>query len=138
MAINTIGLLSPGDRGSMVAKVLRSHGIRILTCLQGCSERTRMLAREAQIDAVPTDEDLVRETEMVLSIVVPEHALSTARLVAGAMRTAGRNSVYVDCHAIAPGTMSAVSEAITAVGSRDHRTAPRQPVSLAFTPPGQR
>jgi 3-hydroxyisobutyrate dehydrogenase-like beta-hydroxyacid dehydrogenase len=118
MAVETIGLLSPGDMGSVVAKVLQSHGIRVLTCLQGRSERTRMLAREAQIEAVPTYGDLVRETEMVLSIVVPEHALSTARLVADAMRSAGRNSVYVDCNAISPGTMSAVSGAITAVGSR--------------------
>jgi 3-hydroxyisobutyrate dehydrogenase-like beta-hydroxyacid dehydrogenase len=118
MAIKTIGLLSPGDMGSVVAKVLKSHGIRVLTCLKERSERTRMLAHEVQIESVPTYEDLVRETEMILSIVVPEHALNTARLVADAMRTAGRSSIYVDCNAISPGTMSGVSEAITAVGSR--------------------
>ena len=33
MAVETIGLLSPGDMGSVVAKVLQSHGIRVLTCL---------------------------------------------------------------------------------------------------------
>jgi hypothetical protein len=53
MSIKTIGLLSPGDMGNVVAKVLQSHGIRVLTCLKGRSERTRMLAREAKIDDVP-------------------------------------------------------------------------------------
>jgi hypothetical protein len=54
MSVKTIGLLSPGDMGHVVGKVLQSHGLRILTCLKGRSERTRMLAREAQIDDVPT------------------------------------------------------------------------------------
>jgi len=85
MSVKTIGLLSPGDMGNVVAKVLQSHGLRVLTCLKGRSERTRMLAREAHIDDVPTYEALVSETEMLLSIVVPEAALSTARLVADAL-----------------------------------------------------
>src|SRR5919109_3004099 len=76
MSLNTIGLLSPGDMGSVVGKVLQSHGLRVLTCLKGRSERTRMLAREAQIEAVPTYEDLVGGTEMMLSILVPEEALN--------------------------------------------------------------
>jgi hypothetical protein len=75
-------------------KVLQSHGLRMLTCLKGRSERTRMLAREAQIDDVPTYEDLVAETEMVLSILVPESALDTARLVAGALRNAQQPTTF--------------------------------------------
>jgi hypothetical protein len=59
MALKTTGLLSPGDMGSVVAKALQSHGLRVTTCLQeGRSERTRMLAHEAQIAVVPTYEDL--------------------------------------------------------------------------------
>jgi hypothetical protein len=48
MSIKTIDLLSPGDMGHVVGKVLQSNGVRVLTYLKGCSERTRMLAREAQ------------------------------------------------------------------------------------------
>ena len=47
MAIKSIGPLCPGGMGSVVVKVLKSHGMRVLTCLKGRSERTRMLAREA-------------------------------------------------------------------------------------------
>jgi 3-hydroxyisobutyrate dehydrogenase-like beta-hydroxyacid dehydrogenase len=118
MSIKTIGLISPGDMGNVVGKVLQSHGLRVLTCLKGRSERTRMLAREAQIADVPTYEALVAETEMLLSIVVPEAALSTAQLVAEALRRTGEAITYVDCNAIAPGTMHAVAEAITAAGSQ--------------------
>jgi 3-hydroxyisobutyrate dehydrogenase-like beta-hydroxyacid dehydrogenase len=118
MAIKTIGLLSPGDMGSVVGKVLQSHGIRVLTCLKGRSERTRMLAHEAQIEAAPTYEELVRDTEMLLSIVVPEQALNTARLVADAMHNTGRSNTYVDCNAVSPGTVREISEVISAAGSR--------------------
>jgi 3-hydroxyisobutyrate dehydrogenase-like beta-hydroxyacid dehydrogenase len=118
MAIKTIGLLSPGDMGSVVGKVLQSHGLRVLTCLKGRSERTRMLAREAQIEDVPNYADLVANTDMILSILVPEQALNTARVVADAMRHGGRRTTYVDCNAVSPGTVKAISEVITAAGSR--------------------
>jgi 3-hydroxyisobutyrate dehydrogenase-like beta-hydroxyacid dehydrogenase len=117
MSIKTIGLLSPGDMGHVVAKVLHSHGLRVLTCLKGRSERTRMLAREAQIEAVPTHEELVAKTEMLLSIVVPEAALDTAHLVAEALRTAGQMTTYVDCNAVSPGTVKAIADVIVSVGS---------------------
>ena len=99
--------------GSAVGKVLRGHGLRVLTCLKGRSERTRMLAREAQIEAVPTYEELLGQAEMVLSIVVPEEALNTARLVAATMRNTGRHPIYVDCNAVSPGTVRAMAEEIT-------------------------
>jgi 3-hydroxyisobutyrate dehydrogenase-like beta-hydroxyacid dehydrogenase len=118
MSVKTIGILSPGDMGHVVGKVLQSHGVRVLTCLKGRSERTRMLAREAQIDDVPTYEDLLAETDMILSILVPESALDMARLVAEALRNAQQTTIFVDCNAISPGTMKAVAEVITAAGSR--------------------
>jgi 3-hydroxyisobutyrate dehydrogenase-like beta-hydroxyacid dehydrogenase len=137
MAIQTIGLLSPGDMGSVVGKVLQSHGLRVLTCLKGRSERTRMLAREAQIEEVPTYEGLISETEMILSILVPEQALNTARLVADALRNAGQQTTYVDCNAVSPGTTKAMAEVITAVGSRFIDAGiigppPRQPGATRF------
>jgi 3-hydroxyisobutyrate dehydrogenase-like beta-hydroxyacid dehydrogenase len=118
MSIKTIGLVSPGDMGHVVGKVLQSHGLRGLTCLTGRSERTHMLAREAHIEALPTYEDLVAETEMVLSIVVPEAAPDTAHLVAEALRHTSQTTTFVDCNAVAPGTVKAMAEVIAAVGSR--------------------
>ena len=137
MSIKTIGLVSPGDMGHVVGKVLQSHGLRVLTCLKGRSERTHMLAREARIEAVPTYEDLVAETEMVLSIVVPEAAPDTARLVAEALRHTNQTTTFVDCNAVAPGTVKAMAEVIAAVGSRFVDAGiigppPRQPGATRF------
>jgi 3-hydroxyisobutyrate dehydrogenase-like beta-hydroxyacid dehydrogenase len=118
MTLNTIGLLTPGDMGHVVGQVLQTHGLRVLTCLKGRSERTRMLARKANIGDVPTYEDLVRDTEMILSILVPEEALNVARTVAHAIRQAGKSTIYVDCNAVSPATARAIDEVIRAAGSR--------------------
>lgn len=118
MPIQAVGLLSPGDMGHVVGQVLLRHGMPVLTCLQGRSERTRMLSRQAGIAEVPTYEQLVRETDMLLSILVPEQAMNTAHLVAEALRRAETTTLYVDCNAVSPRTVRAMAEVITAVGSR--------------------
>ena len=118
MAIQTVGLLSPGDMGHIVGQVLLQHGMRVVTCLQGRSERTCMLSRQAGIAEVPTYEQLVREVDLLLSILVPEEALRTAQVVAQALRGAGATTLYADCNAVSPRTVHAIAEVITAAGSR--------------------
>ena len=70
----------------------------------GRSERTRGLAAKAGIKDVPTYGDLIRETGMILSIMVPGEAVNTARKVADALRDSGESTIYVDLNAIAPAT----------------------------------
>ena len=118
MAIQTVGLLSPGDMGHVVGQVLLQHGMRVVTCLQGRSERTHMLSRKAGIAEVPTHEQLVREADLLLSILVPEEALNTARVVVQALRNAGATTLYADCNAVSPRTVRAIAEVITPAGSR--------------------
>lgn len=118
MSVKTIGILTPGDMGHVVGQVLQTHGLRALTCLKGRSARTRSLVQKANIGDVPTYEDLVCDTDMILSIVVPEHALDLARLVAEASRQVGKPTIYVDCNAIAPSTMKAIDAVIRGTGSR--------------------
>ena len=52
--LNTIGILSPGDMGHTVGDVLRQNGLRVITCLEGRSQRTRELAQKAGIVDVLT------------------------------------------------------------------------------------
>jgi len=77
-----------------------------------------MLSRQAGITEVPTHEQLVREADLLLSILVPEEALNTARVVAQALRSAGATTLYADCNAVSPRTVHAIAEVITAAGSR--------------------
>jgi hypothetical protein len=118
MELRAVGLLSPGDMGHVVGHVLIGHGMPVVTCLAGRSERTRVLAQKAGIQAVPTYEDLVRDTDVVLSILVPAEAENAARRVVTALRQASETTVYVDCNAIAPATAERIGGLIAGVGSR--------------------
>lgn len=118
MAGMTVGLLSPGDMGHSVAAVLRQGGARVVTCLDGRSERTRALAAEANMDDLPTMDDLVREADIFLSVLVPSRAGELAARVAASLRATGADLLYVDCNAIAPRTVRAIGETIVAAGGR--------------------
>src|SRR5262245_6682175 len=118
MAIRAVGLLSPGDMGHSVGAVIRWHGLPVLTCLERRSARTRALAAEAGIDDAPSVEELVQRVDIVLCILPPAAALATAERVAAALRATGARPLYVDCNAIAPGTMRAIAETILAAGGR--------------------
>ncbi|MDQ3540615.1 MAG: DUF1932 domain-containing protein [Chloroflexota bacterium] len=118
MATTTIGLLSPGDMGHSVGGVLHANGLNVLTCLQGRSERSSALAAEAGMEDVPTLDDLVQQVDILLCILVPSSALPVAESVAAAIHSTGSTLLYVDCNAIAPSTVRAVGETITAAGGR--------------------
>jgi 3-hydroxyisobutyrate dehydrogenase-like beta-hydroxyacid dehydrogenase len=103
--------------GHSVGEVLRVNGLRVITCLEGRSERTVNLAAQAGIVNVPTYGDLVREAEVILSILVPAQASSAAERVAQAVSETGAEVVYVDCNAIAPQTAREIGDAMAEVGT---------------------
>jgi 3-hydroxyisobutyrate dehydrogenase-like beta-hydroxyacid dehydrogenase len=118
MTVKTVGLLSPGDMGSAIGATLRANGLRVLTHLGGRSERTRALARAARIDDTPSLDQLVREVDVLLSVLVPAQAVAVAQEVAAAIRATGARPLYVDCNAIAPRTVRLIGETILAAGGR--------------------
>jgi 3-hydroxyisobutyrate dehydrogenase-like beta-hydroxyacid dehydrogenase len=114
--IQTVALLSPGDMGHSVGQVLVENGLRVITCLEARSERTRGLAAEAGIVDVPTYRDLVREADLLLSILVPAQAQNAAVNVAQALVETGSKLVYADCNAIAPQTVREIGAVIVEAG----------------------
>jgi 3-hydroxyisobutyrate dehydrogenase-like beta-hydroxyacid dehydrogenase len=114
----TIALMSPGDMGHAVAAMLRAHGLRVITCLYGRSARTRSLAEKAGIEEVVDDDALVREADLLLSILVPAEAESLARRIAAALERTGAKLLYVDCNAIAPETARRIGQLVEAAGAR--------------------
>ena len=117
MPVRIVGLLSPGDMGHVVGRVLVENGMPVVTCLEGRSDRTRALAGEAGIEDVPTCPDLVRRADLILSILVPSEALNAAGVVAQALKETGERLVYVDCNAIAPATARSAAGIIAEAGS---------------------
>lgn len=118
MATPTIGLLSPGDMGHAVGSVLRANGLTVLTSLNGRSERSRDLAAKASIDDAGTLENLVRDADLLLCILVPAAAVYVARDVAKAIRETGSALLYADCNAIAPRTVRTIGDTITDAGGQ--------------------
>ena len=116
--LNTIGILSPGDMGHSVGNVLRENGLRVIAYLGDRSDRTKALAREAQLEEVPSYQALVREADAILSILVPAQAVAVAERVAQALRGTGADLLYADCNAIAPQTAQTVGEIIAQAGGR--------------------
>ena len=119
MAVNTIAILSPGDMGHAVGRLLREHGIRVITCLTGRSERTRTLAEQAGIEDVPDFNSMVAQSDVVMSITVSEVAPDVCREVAAAVETTGhRDLLFAECNAIAPQTTQALEPAFNQSGAR--------------------
>ena len=114
----TVAIMSPGDMGHAVAATLRGHGLRVITCLAARSPRTRALAEKAGVKAVPDDEALVREADVLLSIVVPARAEHLARRIAATLERTRTDLLYVDCNAIAPGTARRIGQVIEVAGAR--------------------
>lgn len=118
MKIHAVGLLSPGDMGHVVGQVLIAHGLPVWTCLKGRSARTRTLTQKAHIQTVPTYEELLRHTDLILSILVPAEAENAALNVVNALHHVKEPTVYVDCNAISPISAHKIATLITNSGSR--------------------
>ena len=118
MPLSTIALLSPGDMGHSVGQVLVDHSLRVITCLQGRSARTRRLAKRAGIEDVPTYEAMVGQADIILSILVPAQAKNAAQRVAQAMAATGARPLYADCNAIAPQTVREIAALVAEAGGR--------------------
>lgn len=118
MSRTTVGILSPGDMGHAVGRVLRENGAEVLSCLQGRSERTRGLCRAAGIEEADSFDELVERCDLVLSILVPAESEAAARTVAKAMICTGSELTYVDCNAVSPGTAKRVMAIVEEAGGR--------------------
>ncbi|MBW1699781.1 MAG: NAD(P)-dependent oxidoreductase [Deltaproteobacteria bacterium] len=118
MSSQKVGLLSPGDMGHVVGRVISENGMPVITCLDGRSDRTRSLARKAGIEPVSTYEDLVREADLILSILVPAEAGNAAERVCRALQRTGEHVVYVDCNAVAPSTVKSIGALVESAGGR--------------------
>ena len=118
MPLKTVAILSPGDMGHDVGRALSQHGLDVITCLKGRSDRTRSLSRRAGIRDVGSLDRMVSEADLILSILVPAEVADSAREVAAALQRTGCDTFFVDCNAVSPQTAGAIHEIITDAGGR--------------------
>lgn len=116
MKPQNIGVISPGDMGQAVAASLIQQGFAVHTALDGRSERTRSLAREAGLNDCGSMHNVVATCDIVLSILNPGAAVDNARAAAAAIKATGKRCVFVDCNAVAPQTAIEIDGIIRAAG----------------------
>jgi 3-hydroxyisobutyrate dehydrogenase-like beta-hydroxyacid dehydrogenase len=112
-----VAVVGTGDMGSAVGGALARAGYRVVTAGAGRSDLSRRLADEAGIEDVGTLDAVVREAQLVLSIVPPAAATTFAAEAVGAMRVAGTHPAFADCNAVAPETVRAIARAIEPTGA---------------------
>ena len=116
LKVKTVGILSPGDMGGKVGSVLKTHGLEVLTCLSGRSERTRELASDAGFSDVPSLRELVERCDLIMSILVPSEAMGVAEKVAEAISATGKRLPFADCNAVSPDTSSSIGKVVENAG----------------------
>lgn len=115
--MSTIGVVHPGEMGFALGRRLAQDGHRVVVTLDGRSERTRRLCREAAFEVLPSLRHVVDEAEVVLCVVPPGSALATAREYA-ALAGQGASRLYIDLCSVSSGTAQEISSALQPFGIR--------------------
>ena len=118
MAVETVGVMSPGDMGSGVGGVLKKNGLRVITALNGRSDDSKQRASEQGFIDVGSLDELVIQSDLILSILVPSEALSFAQNIAESIVRTDSQVAVADCNAVSPATGIKIAEIISAAGGK--------------------
>ena len=111
--MTTIGILHPGDMGSVVGACAVAAGARVLWASEGRSAGSRERAAAAGLEDARTVAAVVAAGDVIVSVCPPHAAIDVARDVAG-RRFAG---LFVDANAVAPGTAREIGAIVEAGGA---------------------
>ncbi|KAI1470262.1 6-phosphogluconate dehydrogenase C-terminal domain-like protein [Daldinia caldariorum] len=115
-----IGIISIGDMGVGIAKLLVANGFSVATNANGRSNDTLERAKSAQVELLDSDEALVRQCAVILSVVPPRDAVATAQRIADALSISGRDNddnnnnnntplYFADLNAVSPSTVKRIA-----------------------------
>ncbi|HSO64645.1 MAG TPA: DUF1932 domain-containing protein, partial [Ornithinibacter sp.] len=100
MSTPVIGIVSPGAMGAALGRSWEAGGARVVTTVEGRSERTRILA--SGLTLLPTLRDVVAASSVVVSICPPGEAEACLGAILGAAAEAGATPLLADLNAISP------------------------------------
>ena len=117
MSFKKIGIMSIGEMGFHWAKLLKQHGVEVLTYDKDRGEVSRKRGQNAGVTSVASMADLVQQAELIVSIVVPFAAPKVAANVAEAVRKTGRKGLlYLDANAISPMSADEIAKTLAPAG----------------------
>jgi 3-hydroxyisobutyrate dehydrogenase-like beta-hydroxyacid dehydrogenase len=117
VSLKKIGILSIGEMGFHWAKLLKSHGVEVLTYDKDRGEVSRKRGENAGVKSLASMAELVTSSDLIASIVVPSAAKRVAENVAKAVREAGRRDLlFLDANAISPMTADDIAGVLHPAG----------------------
>ena len=118
MSIESVAILSPGDMGHAIGQLLRENELKVFTCLTGRSVRTCELSEKAGIIDVPNMNDLVEQSDVVMSVTVSEAVPGLCHEIADAVKATGTDLLFAECNAIAPSLSAEMQKVLDEGGAR--------------------
>ena len=109
-SITKVGILSCGEMGLGIAKVLVANKYKVFTFASDRSQRTQDNAREAGVELCDSIKDLATEVEALLSIVPPRDAYTTAQRFAEVVADRQAPLIYLDLNATSTATAKKTAE----------------------------
>jgi 3-hydroxyisobutyrate dehydrogenase-like beta-hydroxyacid dehydrogenase len=106
----TIGILFPGEMGGSFGRRLRESSFTVVTTTRGRSPRTQKLCREAGLAVLASIDDVIKNSDIVISLVPPGAAETVANDVASIVKRMSRRIIYVDANSISPATLERIAE----------------------------
>ncbi|KAI1770708.1 6-phosphogluconate dehydrogenase C-terminal domain-like protein [Hypoxylon cercidicola] len=118
-----IGILSIGDMGMGLARLLITNGFAVVTNVEGRSVDTVKRARDTGIRLLPSDEALAQTCSVILSVVPPRDAVATAQRVADAVAAAQPPGplYFADLNAVAPSSVKKIAALFGGAGASSVR-----------------
>ncbi|KAM0434531.1 hypothetical protein ACHAPT_003627 [Fusarium lateritium] len=113
-SIAKVGLLSIGDMGAGIAQLLVAHEFAVATNCSGRSQDTINRAREANVELLETDVELVQQCSVILSVVPPRDAEATAQRIVDALSQSKRSDelYFIDLNAVSPSTTKSIAASL--------------------------
>jgi 3-hydroxyisobutyrate dehydrogenase-like beta-hydroxyacid dehydrogenase len=112
----TVGILYPGEMGAALGQVLTPRGIRCVTTLVGRRDATARRCREAGIVTVESLGEVVRQADVVLSVVPPSAAGPMVDLYCRHADWAPMGAVFVDVNSTSPQLAAALATRVQDCG----------------------
>jgi 3-hydroxyisobutyrate dehydrogenase-like beta-hydroxyacid dehydrogenase len=112
--MTTLGLISPGAMGASVGAAARQGGANVIWASDGRSPVTRNRADQSRFEDCHTLQNLVANSDVILSVCPPHRATDAAAAVA----SLGFSGIYLDANAIAPYVSRQMETTITGSGAK--------------------
>lgn len=110
-----IALLSPGDMGTQIAKVLIKNNFRVITAGEGRSEKTLKNIQDARIENTGSLQNTVENADVIISLTSPEGSLKLAENITICLKDSSKNPLYIDLNSNTPAVALSIEKLLTSI-----------------------